>query len=291
MSQSPIIVTKNTEETEVFSEEKLKASLRSSGATNNQIDIVINQINPYIFDGITTNKIYKKAFSILKKFDRSFASRYSLKRSLFELGPTGYPFERLISALLKEKGYKTKVGVILQGDCVKHEIDVLAEKDDNVYAIECKFHSDSKATSNVKVPLYINSRFLDVQKHWNDNSNNRTHLKQGWLVTNTRFTKDAVDYGKCIGLTLLSWDYPKENGIKTNIDSFGLYPITALTTLTKKEKQQLIANDIILIKELYFKIEVLQKLNISADRIQQNKKEIRKLLHFDNLTNETNKNH
>ena len=291
MKENPIIVKKNSEETEVYSEEKLKASLRSCGASTNQIDIVINQINPYIFNGITTNKIYKKAFSILKKFDRSFASRYSLKRSLFELGPTGYPFERLISALLKEKGYKTKVGVILQGDCVKHEIDVLAEKDDNVYAIECKFHSDSKATSNVKVPLYINSRFLDVQKHWNDSSNNRTHLKQGWLVTNTRFTKDAVDYGKCIGLTLLSWDYPKENGIKTNIDSFGLYPITALTTLTKKEKQHLIANDIILIKELYLNIKVLQKLNISADRIQQNKEEIRKLLHFDNLTNETNKNH
>ncbi len=31
-----------------------------------------------------------------------------------------------------------------------------------------------------------------------------THLKQGWLVTNTRFSSDAVDYGKCVGLTLLS---------------------------------------------------------------------------------------
>lgn len=287
MNQNQIVVTKNSEEKENYSEEKLRASLHSCGATKNQIDIIINQINPQIYNGITTNEIYKKAFSILKKFDRSFASRYSLKLALFELGPTGYPFEHLIGALLKEKGYETKVSIVLQGNCVTHEIDVLAEKNGNVYAVECKFHSDSRATSNVMVPLYINSRFLGVQKHWNGNSNNRTHLKQGWLVTNTRFTKDAVDYGMCIGLTLLSWDYPKDKGIKTNIDSYGLYPVTALTTLTKKEKQQLITTDIILIKELYNNIHVLQNLDISTNRIQQTKKEIGKLLHYDNFTNET----
>jgi hypothetical protein len=291
MNKDQIIVTKNSEEKEFYSEDKLRTSLRSCGATSNQVDVIINQINHQIYNGISTNEIYKRAFSILKKFNLAFASRYSLKRAIFELGPTGYPFERLIGALLKEKGYKTKVGVILQGHCVSHEIDVLAEKDGSVYAIECKFHSDSKATSNVKVPLYINSRFLDVQKHWNSNSKNGTHLKQGWLVTNTRFTKDALDYGSCIGLTLLSWDYPKGNGIKTNIDSYSLYPLTALTTLTKKEKQRLITADTILIKELYYNIDALQNLNISANRIRQIKNEVGELLNLDNFTNETRKAH
>ncbi|MEQ3676104.1 MAG: restriction endonuclease [Dokdonia sp.] len=283
MNKDQIIVTKNSEEKELYSEDKLRASLLSCGATSNQVDVIINQVNHQIYNGISTNEIYKKAFSILKKFDRAFASRYSLKRALFELGPTGYPFERLIGALLKEKGYETKVGVILQGHCVTHEIDVLAEKDGSVYAIECKFHSDSKATSNVKVPLYINSRFLDIQKFWNASPKNDTNLKQGWLVTNTRFTKDALDYGSCIGLTLLSWDYPKGNGMKINIDSYGLYPVTALTTLTKKEKQQLIATDFILIKELYSNLGILQKMHISTNRIQQTKNEIDKLLHYDNF--------
>lgn len=116
----------------------------------------------------------------------------------------------MIGALLKEKEYDTKVGVTLQGECVTHEIDVLAEKDGNVYTIECKFHADARATSNVRVPLYINSRFLDIQQQWNSNPINKTHLKQGWLVTNTRFTEDALNYGKCVGLTLLSWDYQKK---------------------------------------------------------------------------------
>jgi len=99
MDTKHIIVTKNSEEQEMYSEDKLRASLRSCGATNNQVDIIINQINAHIYNSITTNEIYKKAFSILKKFDRTFASKYSLKRALFGLWLTDYPF-RLISALL-----------------------------------------------------------------------------------------------------------------------------------------------------------------------------------------------
>ena len=251
MKQKPIFIKKNSIDVEPFSTQKLEHSLQRSGASKEDIENIISKIQPEIYDGISSNEIYKKAFAYLKKSNRTSASRYSLKRAIFELGPTGYPFERLVAALLREKGFNTTVSVILNGECVTHEIDVLAEKEGSVYAIECKFHSDSKVFSNVKIPLYINSRFLDIQKQWNTNPKNTTHLKQGWLVTNTRFTIDAINYAKCVGLTLLSWDYPSKNGIKENIDTYGLYPITTLTTLTLKEKHQLIENDIVLVKELY----------------------------------------
>lgn len=197
------------------------------------------------------------------------------------MGPTGYPFERLIGALLKEKGYDTKVSVTLAGNCVTHEIDVLAEKDGNVYAIECKFHSDARATSNVKIPLYINSRFLDIQEQWNANSKNSSHLKQGWLVTNTRFTADAVNYGTCVGLTMLSWDYPKDNGLKANIDSLALYPVTTLTTLNKREKHLLIESDVILVKELFNGKDKLANIGLSDRKIDRVLNEVQQLCRQD----------
>ena len=280
MLENNILVKKNTDEIEPFSIQKLRQSLQSCGATINEVETIINQMETAIYDGISSNEIYKKAFFLLKKYNKISASRYSLKRALFDLGPTGYPFERLVGALLKEKGYKTKVGVILNGECITHEIDVLAEKDGNVFAIECKFHSDAKGSSNVKVPLYINSRFLDIQKQWNTNSNNTSHLKQGWLVTNTRFTKDAINYAKCVGLTLLSWDYPKNNGLKANIDTLALYPITALTTLTKKEKHQLIEKDVILVKELINASNKMKNIGFSDDRIDQVLDEVNKLCYL-----------
>ncbi|MGV1012280.1 MAG: restriction endonuclease [Flavobacterium sp.] len=269
MKQKPIFIKKNSFNVEPFSTKKLEHSLLRSGASEEVIENIISKIQTEIYDGISSNEIYKKAFAYLKESNRTSASRYSLKRAIFELGPTGYPFERLVGALLREKGYETKVSVILNGECVTHEIDVLAEKEGNVYAIECKFHSDAKAVSNVHISLYINSRFLDIHKQWNTNSKNTTHLKQGWLVTNTRFTIDAINYAKCVGLTLLSWDYPSKNGIKENIDTYGLYPVTTLTTLTLKEKHQLIENDIILVKELYKASNILKKIGISEIRIKR----------------------
>lgn len=275
--EKQIYIKKSNDEIELFSFEKLRQSLQSSGASKDVIETIINRIQPDIYDGMSSNAIYKKAFALLKKYNRISASRYSLKRAILDLGPTGYPFERLIGALLKEKGYQTKVGVILNGECVTHEIDVLAEKDGFSYAIECKFHSDARGASNVQVPLYINSRFLDVQKEWNTNSNHKTHLKQGWLVTNTRFTKDALNYAKCVGLTLLSWDYPKNNGLKANIDSLSLYPVTTLTTLTKKEKHQLIEKDVVLVKELIKASNTMKNMGISEKRIKRVLDEVRQL--------------
>lgn len=277
MIDTEVYIQKNNGETELFSFQKLRHSLQSAGASDTMVDTVVTQIQEKIYSGMSSNEIYKKAFALLKKQSRLSASRYSLKRAIFDLGPTGFPFERLIGALLKEQGYKTEVSVILKGECVTHEIDVLAERDGYLYAIECKFHQDPKVASNVKVPLYINSRFLDIQKQWNDDPTNKIHLKQGWLVTNTRFTDDAINYGKCVGLTMLSWDYPKNNGLKANIDAYGLYPITVLTSLSKIEKHALIEKDIILVKELIGGQEEMKKMGLSDLKIIKVMDEVKKL--------------
>lgn len=275
-----VYIKKSNGETELFSFQKLKNSLLTTGASQEMVDAIVDKVQVDLYDGISSNVIYKKAFALLKKENSISASRYSLKRAIFDLGPTGFPFERMIGALLKERGFKTEVSVILKGECVTHEIDVLAEMDGNVYAIECKFHSDPKVTSNVQVPLYINSRFLDIQKEWNADPKNKTHLKQGWLVTNTRFTDDAINYGKCVGLTLLSWDYPENNGLKANIDTYALYPITTLTSLSRKEQHALIEKDIILVKELLNATDKMKLIGLTDSKIKNVITEVKKLCHL-----------
>ena len=263
MDNKIVTVKKTSGKIELFSIQKFEESLKKSGATKEEVQTIIKITSPMIYNEISTDLIYGKAYFLLKKLNKASASKYSLKRAIFDLGPTGFPFEKLVGALLKEKGYETKVSVILNGECVAHEIDILAEKDGNIYAIECKFHSDAKSISNIKVPLYINSRFLDIQKQWNSNIQNETHLKQGWLVTNTRFTQDAIKYGNSIGLRMLSWDYPKNNGISKNIDEFSLYPITVLTSLKRNEKLELIENNTILVKEIIEHPTALDDLSIT----------------------------
>jgi len=249
-----------------FSLEKLRKSLEHTGAANVVVSKILDTVKDELYHGITTKEIYNRAFSLLKKNRSYFASKYKLKKAIYELGPTGFPFERFVGAVLKYSGYNIKIDTMLQGNCVKHEVDVFAEKNNEVIIVECKFHNEEGINCNVKVPLYINSRYEDIKSVWDSTSNKNLALKNAWVVTNTRFTEDALQYGNCVGLYLLSWNYPQNNGLKDRIDRLGLYPITVSTLLTNKEKQFLLSHNIVLCRELEKESFLLDHLGISKIR-------------------------
>ncbi len=264
--ETKIDIIKSSGEKAKFSMDKLRNSLKHSGADHNLVEEIVEKVINELYEGITTNEIYNRAFTLLKRKKSVFASKYKLKKAIYELGPTGFPFERFISALLEYSGYFTKVDVIMNGICVTHEIDVVAEKNGQTTIIECKFHGEEGRNCNVKVPLYIHSRYNDVKAYWTTKKNETKTLEKGWVVTNTRFTEHAIQFGKCSGLYLLSWDYPIKDGLKDRIDRLGLYPITVSTLLAKREKQFLLSRDIVLCQQLWKDKFFLDHLGISKTR-------------------------
>jgi hypothetical protein len=277
MEIDTIDIVKSSGEKVKFSLSKLEQSLKHTGADSQTVNQIVDTVRDELYQGISTKEIYNRAFAMLKKKKSYLASKYKLKKAIYELGPTGFPFERFISAILKYSGFKTEVGKVLQGQCVTHEIDVVAHKNNETTIVECKFHNDQGLNCNVKIPLYIHSRYNDVKAHWNSNPKNGTKLTNGWVVTNTRFTQDALQYGKCVNLYLLSWDHPKGNGLKDRIDRLGLYPITVSTLLTNREKQFLLSRDIVLCRELVGDLFYLDHLGISETRKERILKEIKML--------------
>lgn len=259
-------IKKYSGELEPFDINKLINSLRRSQADENLVQHVARNIVDQVEEGMTTKKIYQMAFNMLKSRSRISASKYKLKKSLMELGPTGFPFEKLVGKLMEFEGFNTQVGVIVQGNCVSHEIDVIAEKENNHYMIECKYHSSQGRFCNVKTPLYVQSRFMDVKQRWKSQVEHDAKLHRGGLYTNTRFTTDAIQYGTCVDLMLVSWDYPPQNSLKVRIDKAGLYPLTALATLTKTEKRQLLDKGIVLCKEVYENPILLEQLGVNESR-------------------------
>ena len=272
---SQIHVTKASGERELFDESKLRRSLKSAGASDLIIDSITHSIKDLLVEGISTQKIYREAFSKLRTESKRVAGRYKLKEAILELGPTGFPFEQFVAEILNRVGYKTEVGVKVEGDCVTHEIDVIAVKDDHYYMVECKFHNKKENTCNVQIPLYIQSRFLDVKNNWTRQPGHAGKEHTGYVVTNTRFTQDALTYGKCIGLNLLSWDYPKNNGLKDVISRLNLHPITCLSALTKTEKSQLTDKGIVLTVQLYENKNALKEIGIDQRKANRVIKEAR----------------
>ncbi|THD69840.1 ATPase [Robertkochia marina] len=273
MATGHIFITKSSGEKVEFSLDKIKASLRRTGADDPLIEKILATLADEVYDGITTGEVYNRAYAMLKQARSVLASRYKLKRAIYELGPTGFPFEKFIAAILQYSGYHTETGVVIAGKCVHHEVDVLARKNGTVTPIECKFHGQQGINCNVKVPLYIYSRYTDILENWKKED----QLQPVWVATNTRFTKDAIEYGHCRGMYLLSWDLPEGDSLKERIDRLGLYPITASSLLTSRDKNYLLEKGVVLCRDLMKESFYLDHAGISESRQKRILDEMHKL--------------
>lgn len=245
-----------------FIPDKLTSSLMRAGASSETAHLILDALSTQLYDEIPTKQIYKLAFKLLKKQEKSTAIRYRIKQAIMELGPSGYPFERYVGELFKFQGYTVEIGQLVKGFSVSHEIDVLAENGHRKIIAECKFHNRQGTKSDVKVPMYFLSRVKDVKKAWLENNYIPLKKQEGWLITNTHFTTDAIKFGGDYGLRLIAWDYPKKGNLKDWITAGALHPITCLTSLTRAEKNLILKEGVVLCTELYQNRGLLDKLPI-----------------------------
>lgn len=271
-------IKNNAGETVEFEISKLENSLRNSGAGEQSLKRVLETILPKCFDGITTGELYRMAFEELKKISNSVAARYSLKKALLELGPAGFYFEQWIARVFQNIGYKTETGQLIKGHAVTHEADVIAKKDDKTYWVECKFRNAEDTKISVTTPMYVLSRIKDISDIQYNLFGTKTEFTDGWLITNTYFTKDSIAFSEYYGLRLLSWDYPKDKNIKSLVDQNALYPITCLTTLDGKQKQKLLEEKCVLAKELFNNQNLLNILELNEEKKSEVLKEARELM-------------
>lgn len=233
-----------------FDKEKLIQSLMNAGSERKVAEQILWEITPHLYEGITSKKIARLAFQKLKSRFKAIAARYNLKSGLIALGPAGFYFEKFIARLFELQGFQTRSNIYVEGSCVSHELDIVVRKDNQLAMIECKFHSRQEIKSDVKIPMYILSRFNDVNQSRYRFFDTDEQLKNCWIVTNNKFTSEAIKFAECSGINLLSWDYPYGKNLKNLTQEFRLYPITCLTTLTMAEKEFLLLQDILTVYDL-----------------------------------------
>lgn len=273
-SNRVIPIKKASGEEEAFSSGKLKQSLLNAGAQDETVQKIVADIENWIYPGVSTKKIYTRAFSMLRS-DKTISSlRYRLKQAILEIGPTGYPFENLIGQLFNCKGFQTEVGVVVAGQCVTHEMDVIATQNHAQHLVECKYHKEQGKQVSIHVPLYVRSRVNDIISKRKNMEEYKDFSFTGWVVTNTRFSSDSIQYGVCSGLKLLGWDYPTGMGLKDLIEKYKIYPITILRNLNMKEKQSLLEQGIVTCPQLLENQDSLVSLNIKKTKLKLLLKEL-----------------
>lgn len=258
--------------------DKLRNSLSKSGASPQAVELIVEAIQPRMFDGIHTKEVYRMAFNYLKRQAHSFAARYSLKRALRDLGPEGYFFEQWAARIFEHLGYSTVTGQRLKGAAVSHEIDVVGLKEGGLMIAECKFRNTTEARISVTTPMYFLSRFKDLEGRSFSYFDQVAPVTAGWLVTNAYLTSDAIAFSEYYGVKVLSWDYPQGKNIKNRVDDTGLYPLTCLTSITTAEKRILLSAGCILVKDLLFNKEALASLQLSPSRERNVREEAQELV-------------
>jgi hypothetical protein len=271
-----IKITKADGTVEFFKLEKLRRSLRRSGARPEEVNHVIAELTPTLRDGISTQEIYRNAFKLLNSSSSPVAARYSLRRAVFNLGPTGFPFEKFLAKLFELDGYTTETGRIIKGKCADHEIDVAAYKSDHSFVGEAKFHARPGIKSDLQVAMYSYARLMDLQGK-EICQEDICGIKEFWLITNTKFTSAARDYGTCVGLKLLSWDFPQKDNLHDRIQRAGVYPLTVLQGISAKQARTLINHDIILCSDLVDNPQTLRLLHLAKPKQEIILKEARAL--------------
>ena len=266
-------VKKSTGSLQEFSKEKLENSLRYTGATEDQVSSICSYVKERMHEGITTRKIYNLAFNRLRKISRPISAYYGTKLALLDLGPDGFIFEKYIAKVLENIGFSAITNVTVEGQCVEHEVDVIAENTSETILIECKFHSSKDRRNDLKTALYIKARSLDIF----DGPHGDTY-DDFWLVSNTSFSDDAIRYATCAGLRLWGANFPPQNTLQDVIRDQGLDPITCLASLKKNEKSMLLDSEVLLVRDLVENPDLLRDIGLGTTRINRVISESKKLI-------------
>ena len=263
---SGIFVIKRNGDREPFSEEKVYRSMRRVGVPEDLEHEAMNEIKKDLSGDVTTDEIFRKILSFLEPRDRKSSIRFNLRQALFELGPTGFPFEQYLARIFRDQGYEVEVGIQMRGDCVTHEIDLLLMKNGTRQIVEAKFHNSPATKSDIQTALYTYARFLDVK--------DKNDLDNVWLITNTKLSQDAIIYTQCKGIPAIAWNYPNEGNLQDFVEQPEMYPVTILNSLSPAEKQRLVEKDIVLCRDLIErKDEALADVLINNENLERAKED------------------
>ena len=241
---NPITVIKRDGSEVPFDDRRVLMSIERVGVPKELHDRVLAHIKEKVQadNTITTDEIFYHIREFLIDKDKRSGLRFNLRQAIFELGPTGFPFEKYLGKIFADQGYKVQTDLIMEGECVNHEIDLLLEKDGKREIVEAKFHNQIIGKTDIHVLLYTYARFLDVK--------DKNNLDGVWVATNTKISTESIDYANCKGIKVLSWNYPQEWNLAEFVEKPKMYPVTTLTDLTMEEERRFIDNGIVLASDL-----------------------------------------
>lgn len=236
-----VYVIKAGGEKQEFEKSKIYETCKRSGVSEKDSVRIADEVEKAVYDGISTKEILRLVLRKLDKIEKKHALKYELREAVSKLKEPE-EFEKYVQHLLNARGYETQWNVIMKGEIVEHQIDIIAQKDWKKYYIECKHHVNPHRFTGLQEAMQVWAAFDDLNK-------GHANFDSAWLVTNTKLSDHAIRYAKGKNIILTSWNYPEGNDLRSWIHEKGLYPVTILD-VPLKIRNELKNAGILLLKEL-----------------------------------------
>ncbi len=218
------------------------------GASRVEAEEIVEKIENRIYDGISTAKVLQMIFHFIHRFNPRASRLYDLRRGL-SLMNSKPEFEKFVQILLSNAGFEVDPNKILRGKCIEHEVDAIARKDGIIYFVEAKHHYNYHAFTGLDESRIARALLEDVTEGF---SLGLTDLKidRAMIVTNTKYSEQALQYGSCRNILQIGWSTPANLGLRDLIREKKLYPLSCIRGLKADTRMKLVDSDVVLLNQL-----------------------------------------
>jgi Holliday junction resolvase-like predicted endonuclease len=218
------------------------------GASVQAASMVAEKVEKRVYDGIPSRQILRLIFTFMRRHKPNIKHVLDLRTGLSLMNPKP-EFEMFVRKVLAESGFEVEPNRILRGKCGEHEVDAIAKKNGVTFFVEAKHHFSYHALTGLDESRIAQAVLEDVNDGFLLGTVN-VKIDRAMIVTNTRYSEHAVEYGTCKNILQIGWSSPQAFGLKDVILKNKLYPISCLRGVPEETRMRLVNAGMVLVKQL-----------------------------------------
>jgi hypothetical protein len=243
-----VFVTKADGSRQLFDKNKAVRTCLKMGASSQVAYEVAEKVESRLYDGISTQTIHRMIIRFLRKYKPEVRNLFDLRKGISLMSPKP-EFELFVQTLLMHNGFEVRPSQILSGKCVEHEVDAVARKDRVTFFVEAKHHFSYHVLTGLDESRIARAILEDVTEN-EIQENNGWKIDHAMIVTNTKYSDHAIQYGSCRNILQIGWRSPANLGLQNMIEEKGLYPLSCLRGFPAEIRFKLVESGIVLTGQL-----------------------------------------
>jgi hypothetical protein len=233
---------------QLFDGEKVVRTCLRMGAERQVAYEVAEKVERRLYDGIPTAVILRMIFQFMRRRKPGVGNLFDLRKGL-SLMSSKPEFEVFVRVVLRRNGFEVSPNQVLKGKCVEHEVDGIARKNGVTYFVEAKHHVRYHAPTGLDESRIARAVLEDVVEGFALGKSS-FKIDRAMIVTNTRFSEEAVQYGRCRDILQIGWSSPVNRGLQDLVEGVNVLPLSCVRGLGVDARLKLAESGIVLFEQV-----------------------------------------